>query len=77
MITAQRPILNSLHEVIENVRNSSDLFQTKKLLADAKRRQPVSLFTQPTRKRTPRTVLVPKRCFSFRRISDLEICSSS
>ena len=32
---------------------------------------------QPTRKRTSRIVLPPKRCFSFRRISDLEICSSS
>ena len=32
---------------------------------------------QPTRKRMSRMVLPPKRCFSFRRISDLEICSSS
>jgi len=35
------------------------------------------LINQPTRKRTSRMVLPPKRCFSFRRISDLEICSSS
>jgi hypothetical protein len=32
---------------------------------------------QPMRKRTSRIVLPPKRCFSFRKISDLEICSSS
>jgi hypothetical protein len=32
---------------------------------------------QPTLKRMSRMVLLPKRCFSFRRISDLEICSSS
>jgi hypothetical protein len=32
---------------------------------------------QPTRKRMSRMVLPPKRCFSFRRISNFEICSSS
>ena len=35
------------------------------------------LSCQPTRKRTSRMVLPPKRCFNFRRISDLEIRSSS
>ena len=32
---------------------------------------------QPTRKRISRIVFPPKRCFSFRKISGLEICSSS
>jgi len=30
---------------------------------------------QPTRKRMSRMVLPPKRCFNFRRMSILEICS--
>src|SRR4051812_29786538 len=30
----------------------------------------------PTRKRISRMIFVPKRCFSFRRISVLEICSN-
>src|SRR5262249_3995667 len=37
----------------------------------------LALRFQPTRKRTSRMVLAPKRCFSLRRISVLEICSSS
>ena len=36
-----------------------------------------SRLNQPTRKRTSRMILPPKRCFSFRKISDLDICSSS
>ena len=33
--------------------------------------------SQPTRNRMSRMVFVPKRFFSFRKISDLETCSSS
>src|SRR5262249_23414259 len=38
---------------------------------------PLHALIQPTPKPTSRIVLPPKRCFSFRRISALEICSSS
>ncbi len=62
-------------QIHEQGRASPDKLRVRRtptLLVD-----PDNSAVQPTRKRMSRMVLPPKRCFSFRRISDLEICSSS